>query len=433
MKSFKAFLKEAQNRIRTLDAADQTKFDKAIAPYVYDIKKSGRSATTVIVRSPGEERENVKKDIEKKLKAAKYDFEQSRSGGSTGSTIVEVGDHKIQITYKPISGGMSETTLNATITELAPALAFMANKKFTTVKKFYDFLLSTSDNRYGVYVNDRDAEAGKKFIMSMPSSSLFNDKMENAIAILKYLYDLNSETPIQQVFWGYRAKPDNVSATHKGDLFVKFTNGNMLGVSLKAGGEKTKEPQLNTYVNKFFDDIGFINEKNALMDKVYQSIHSKIGLPRDWDSRSKKSDSIETIEAFKNENPDEYEKMYDDMLEIIRESLINAVNKDISSTIDYIKKQILKKDDFVPLIVIKAVGKKYSQITDEDDLGAFIPQVSSIEAYKSTSSKQNWLIDLEDSSGNKITMNMSVRSNKTPPQNKIAQGFNLAIKFNGIS
>jgi hypothetical protein len=28
---------------------------------------------------------------------------------------------------------------------------------------------------------------------------------------------------------------------------------------------------------------------------------------------------------------------------------------------------------------------------------------------------------------------MSIRSNKTEPENKIAQGFNLAIKFNGIA
>ena len=118
------------------------------------------------------------------------------------------------------------------------------------------------------------------------------------------------------------------------------------------------------------------------------------------------------------------------MLETIRDSLIDAVNKDRQSTIDYIVKQVLKKDENVPLVVVKAVGTKYKMVTDEDALDAHLTTVTSIKAYKSDSSKQNWFIDLVGS--NTVTMNMSVRSNKPLPDNKIAQGYNLAIKFNGI-
>lgn len=55
-----------------------------------------------------------------------------------------------------------------------------------------------------------------------------------------------------------------------------------------------------------------------------------------------------------------------------------------------------------------------------------------IEAKKSTSSKQNWEIVLSNAK-EKVVMNMTIRTNKPKPENKVAQGFNLAIKFNGLS
>ena len=147
-------------------------------------------------------------------------------------------------------------------------------------------------------------------------------------------------------------------------------------------------------------------------------------------TKSQKSKSIDTIEAAKEKDSANYEKKYDEMLDTIRDAIISAVNKDRQSTIDYIVKQVLKKDENVPLVVVKAVGTKYKMVTDEDALDAHLPTVTSVKAYKSDSSKQNWFIDLVGN--DTITMNMSVRSNKPVPDNKIAQGYNLAIKFNGI-
>jgi hypothetical protein len=427
--TLKNYLAEGMDKIRSLSTAELSKFDKAISPYTYVVSKASGSTTTVIVRAPGPDRPKVKKDLESKLKSARIDFEQSRQGGSTGSTDVIFLNHKVRITYKPISGGMSETTLNATITELAPALAFMnGQKRFGSVEKFYEFLVKAKPA--GVYVNARDAKAGEEFVKSMPSSSKYKEKMENAMAVLDYLWAEHAESPIQQVYWGYRAKPDNIDASHKGDLFIKYKNGNMIGVSLKAGGAKTAEPQLNTYVNKFFDDIGFAQDKQKLMDEVYNKIHSTIKLPKNWADRANKNASIDTIEKFRVETPADYEKLYDQMLEICRNAVIAAVNKSKDSTIAYIKKQVIKKDDNVPLVVVKAFGKKYKFVTDEDALDAFLPKIQSIKAYPSTGSKQNWFIDLI-AKGETMTMNMSIRSNKPQPDNKIAQGFNLAIKFNG--
>lgn len=430
MLSFKKFIKE-NTEMEFVSQQDKARFDKAIEPYTYTVKGATSKRSVIVVRAQKNDRQRVKEDIESKLSKAGIQYETSTTGGSTGSTIVKLKGNLVQITYKPISGGMSETTLNSTITELVPSIAFMAKKSFSSVEKLYDFISTASGNEYGVYVNSRDAEAGKQFIESMPTSSKYQEKMENALAIIDYLKDLDKQSPIKQVYWGYRAKPSGIPASHKGDLFVKFKNGNMLGVSLKAGGEKTAEPQLNTYVNKFFDDIGYPREKKSLMDAVYKSIHSTLALPKDWDSRSNKRKSIEAITAYKRQNGREYEAKYDQMLEMIRDGLISAVNKNKGKAIDYIQKQVLKKDDNVPLVVVKAFGRKYKMVTDEDDLDAFLPKVKSVKAYKSPSSKQNWFIEL-NAGGEKLVMNMSVRSNKSPPENKIGQGFNLAIKFNGI-
>lgn len=421
-------------RINKLSVSKENALKKCMLPHVYTIKDQNNSTAQIIVRSPGSERTSVKKDIEKKLSAKKYQYESVRAGGSTGATDIYIDEYKVRVIYKPLSGGMSETTLNSTITELAPALAFMANKTFTDHLKFHKFLLDTIPlgNRYGCYLNQQDLKAGHDFIKDMPTSSKFKEKMENAMAVLKYLKELDNEQHIDQVYFAYRAKPPGINVNHKGDLFVKFKNGKFLGVSLKAGGEKTAEPQLNTYVNKFFDDYGRSSEKDQLKTKVYNSVHKKLGLNFAWAESAYKIKSIDTIEEFREENPQEYEKLYDEMLETCRSAVIKEVNRNMRDTVQYIIKQVLKKDDNVPLVVVKAVGKSYKMVTDEDALENFLPTVKSIKAVKSSSSKQEWFIDLKNNK-EQIRMKMSIRTNQPAPKNKIAQGFNLAIKFNGLA
>lgn len=418
--------------LSALKKMDSSKFEKAISPNNYDIKDSNQKTTTIVVRSASNERNNVKNNITKKLKTLGIKFIHKIGGGSIGTTEVFFDYHTVKITYKPISGGMSETTLNSTITELAPVIAFMnGRKKFKSVEEFYKFL--TTSNSGGVYLNDSDEKAGSKFIEMMPSSSKFKEKMQNSIAILDFLHDKNSESPIKQIYWGYRNKPKGVLPTHKGDIFLRFSNGKYLGVSLKAGSENSPEPQLNTFVNKFFDDFGDESGKKSIIDNVYNNIHSKLGLEKDWQTTKNKPNSLKTITTYKKKYPNEFSNLYDSMLDIIRTFLIKTINSNMNATISYIEKQILKKDNDVPLLVVKAYGTNYKFVTDEDSIGTFLPKITSIVAYPSTTSKQNWHIDLIAGKKSKITMNMSVRSNKTEPENKVAQGFNLSIKFNGVS
>lgn len=414
---------------------ERDKFEKTISPYKYAVDDTTSKTTTIVIRSAANDRKRVKTDVESKFKRANFIVNQSRAGGSTGSTDIVFDEHTVKILYKPASGGMSETTLNSTITELCPSLAFMngfrsdGQKKVKDANALYDVVKVAKPG--GVYLNANDTKAGQQFIEAMPGSSKFREKMENALGILKFLTEKNKESSISQLYWGYRAKPQGVPTTHKGDIFIKFQTGKMLGVSLKAGGEKTAEPQLNTYVNKMFEDYGNDKAKQALIKEVYTKIHSTIGLPENWQDRSRRTQSIELIIKYKKKYPKKYEDLYDQMLEIIRNRIIQNVNASMPATIDYIKKQILKKDESVPLVVVKAYGTNYKFVTDEDALEDFIPEIKKIKAYPSDTSKQNWHIDLVG--GKKtITMNMTVRSNKTDPDNKVAQGYNLAIKFNGI-
>jgi len=417
--------------IKGVDKNTKNNFDSVISPLEYEISKETSVLSTLVVRAPKDDRVKVKKELEQKLKSAKIMYVPIRQGGSTGSTELRLGGKKIRITYKPKSGGMSETTLNSTITELAPAIAFMNGKKsFNSIDDFYDFLSTAKSG--GVYVNSTDEKAGLDFIEKMPDSSKFQEKMENAMAVLSYLWEEHSKSRIKRVYWGYRSKPNNINPAHKGDIFLEYETKKWLGVSLKAGGEKTAEPQLNTYVNKMYDDFNRSTEKEKLINRIYKDIHSNLKLEKDWDSRTNRKKSIEIIEQFKRNEMQKYESLYDDMLEILREAVVSLVNSSMKDTIDYIKKQVIKKDVNVPLVVVKAVGKKYHFVTDEDAIELFIPKITKIHAYKSKSSKQNWHIDLI-AGKDKLTMNMSIRSNKPVPDNKLAQGFNLAVKFNGTT
>ena len=421
--------------MRALSRADKAKFDRAI-DVGYEIKKSTTKTTTITIRAPAADRAKMRRDVEARLKRAKIEFigdDTSGSAGSIGQTKVNFPRHNVTIQYKPASGsgGMSETTLNATITELFPALAFMSKKKFTNATQFYNFVKIARDN--GVYLSGRDREQGKKFITQAAGSSKFDEKMDAAMGILKYLYDENAKSPINKVYWGYREKPEGVPGSHKGDLFIEYKSGEMKGVSLKAGTAKTKEPLLNTFVNKLFDEFNDERGKNALKKDVYEKIHSKMGLPQDWQSRSQKADSIKKIQDILQKTPDYYEEKYDEMLELCRQAVINRIKQDKNATLKYIEEVVIGKADNVPLEVVKAVGGgRYQYVTDDEDLAIFLPTVTAVDAEASASSKQNWSITLKNKEDS-ITMNMSIRSNQSAPNNKIAQGFNLAIKFNGMA
>ena len=177
-----------------------------------------------------------------------------------------------------------DTTATAAYTELYPALMF--NHKFRPssvedVKKFIYRLGNLNDaNSKKTFINPTgtDPESAKIYIEKMASikPNLVKTKLENAIGITNYLYDLHDDKPIDKVMWGFRDKPRGVPKNHAGDIFVIFKNKEILGISLKAGTKKSKEPLLNSYVATQYKAINREGDIKKLQDALWDGVYSKL-------------------------------------------------------------------------------------------------------------------------------------------------------------
>ena len=108
-----------------------------------DHEKNERQSSTkrdvIIVRS--KDRETDRDEILRNLRQAGITA-QLGSGGSSVDPIDGTHEGKnFRILVKPMSGGMAETTLNASITELFPCIAFELNHVPSDAQSFHEFLL----------------------------------------------------------------------------------------------------------------------------------------------------------------------------------------------------------------------------------------------------------------------------------------------------
>jgi len=414
--------------------------------YEIDNKKSSSGRTIIIVRD--NDRIDTRDDFFKSLKDAGISAEIKDYASSSIEHIwlkdkfedsEDNKDKTIIVVFKPAAGGMQETTLNSSITELFPCIAWekgWANP--TSVDDFYQKLITVDTNTLKC-VGSQDREAAKETIAKAPDSSKYQTKMENALGILKYLRIQNKQSPIKSILWGYRAKPTGVDEKHPGDMYITFKDNKVLGVSLKAGGKSTHEAKLNTYVNPVWDAFGKQRELVALRKKLHKEVYSKIpDIPSETEYDTGKGRKItgQLLKAFKLNNSKDYETRYDEQLEIMREAIIKLFNKNKKKSFDYITEHILRKAPDTPTIVIKGVGSDFQQITDDDQVGVFLAVTKYIVAYKSTKSKQNWHIDLVSGGGKEtLTMNMVIRSNKGGHAGvkKLGQYYNLSVKFNSVA
>ena len=117
-----------------------------------------------------------------------------KSKSSTDLTQVDGFSGKVYIVFKNTRGGMQETTLNSTITELFPAIAFEAGIKTNlSPDVFYNKLVEANDPKFGAYKNKSAYEAGKPFLDKAPTSSKFEEKTINAQAITRWLIGENKK------------------------------------------------------------------------------------------------------------------------------------------------------------------------------------------------------------------------------------------------
>lgn len=407
--------------------------------YEVNAKSSSRNRTVYTVRSS--DRDTDRDEILRRIRQAGIDAKLGNGSSSVDPIDGTFDDKNFRIEVKPMSGGMGETTINSSITELFPCVAFELNYKPKNIQDFHQWLL-TVDTKKLSCVDSKDQLVAGETINKADTSSKFEEKMNNAIAILKFINDQHSDKPIKNVYWGYRAKPAGVPSSHPGDMFIKYKDNKILGVSLKAGGKKTSEPQLNTYVRPVFASMGETSALNKLRNLSYTKVYSKIeGMPSlasfDGGENGRHKDRRETEQTLKDydkSNNRAYEKDYDTMLEIMRNGVVDLFNKDKNATLKYIKEEILRDAPDVPTIVIKAVGSSYEEVTDRDEVGVFLPQVKFVKATPSPKSKQNWFIVLQ-SGDDSLVMNMSIRSNKSGHAGKKKLGqfpTGLAIKYNGL-
>ena len=281
-----------------------------------------------------------------------------------------------------------DTTLNASITELFPALAFNNNYKPSSVEDFKKFLYTLnlrSGKSKGSFAS-KDAPSAKLVLDKLPSldDKFLKTKIENAIGITNFLYNLHRTKPIKNVIWGYRAKPKGVPANHAGDIFVEFRNKEIIGISLKAGTAKSKEPLKNTYVGTQYRYLGI--DTKSLESDLWDRVYSKVpGV------------------------------------------------KEVATKSNFIKNKDVTK---VPLIMVKAVGMNAEQ--KGDDIVDMIPLITRHYAYLNKSSVQEYLIDVH-SPDDKKTLKMTIRSDSgvrpekgTSGQGRLGQYIQLKMQYSGI-
>lgn len=382
-----------------------------------------------------ETQESLEMEIER-ISGLRCDRKYVKSRSSTDLTKVNGFGKELNIVFKNTRGGMQETTLNSTITELFPAIAFEAGISTNLDPAvFYNKLVEANDPRLGAYKNKSAYDAGKPFLDKAPTSSKFQEKTINAQAITEWLIGENKRKKISKVVWGYRnnLKPNGVAPNHKGDIFAVFDDGNILGISLKAGGAKTAEPQFNSYVRPIFTSFGMLSDYAKLEKESYKTFYKNIPNITSENTYGKAS-MTKVIGAFEKMNPKQYEMLYDEQLEFVRQYICDMMNKYPAKAKNWLLREVSAEQEGVPLIVLKAAGSNTQIINDENiikDCVQTSKKTNGIKAYPSKTSKQNWHIDLNCRT-HTTTLNFSIRTNKTGINHKLGQYINLAVKFNGI-
>ena len=131
---------------------------------------------------------------------------------------------------KYLTGG-NQTTINSTITELFPALAFNNNQTVSNAESMHEYVLSLGDNKRLTgggssksFVDSNDIKSAYQFINDTfrIRPDMLKEKLSNAVGILDYLYRVDKDRPIEKIIWGYRAKPKGVDNNHAGDIFIYF-------------------------------------------------------------------------------------------------------------------------------------------------------------------------------------------------------------------
>ena len=410
-------------------------------PEVKDVKIKSANAKTVIYIVTSDRRFETQTLLNEQLSNAGFNvnkiFVGAISNSQESTEFLLPSGARRRIGFKP-SRGFQDTTFMASITELFPAIAFINNISPTlSTEQFYNAILAANPSSAGApgpYVpgSAADVTKGKEIVdKAEPGPDLkITEKITNAKRITEWLNNHNQKHPIAEVYWGYRTKPRGVDPSNPGDIFLKYANGGMLGVSLKAGTASSKEPILNTYVKPIFDYFGKPNDYLKLKQSLYPQYReagvSELDIRNKWGS----SQLAQQLGRFERENSTEYNRLYDINLELVRDAIVRLFNSNITKTRRFIRSEILKTQLKTPFIKVKATTATAYIDNTYDQLSAGLEAATSIVASPGAS-KQEFLIKLTD--GITLDMEFSARTNKSGFMHKLGQFENLAVKFNAIS
>lgn len=335
-----------------------------------------------------------------------------------------------------LSGG-EQTTINAAMTELFPALAFNTGTKVTSAKdmrEFIDNLDLTSAKAKKTFVNDSNIIKAEEYITMSESirPSMRNTKLENAVGIKNWIDEYNKDREIEEVKWAFREKPSGVDSNHAADVFLVFKNKKinpkMLGISLKAGTAKSKEPKMNSYMASTLRkpqwEKAFPKALQELKDDLWEEVYSKVpALPKTITKSNyvvlsgtrqvpNKELQHKVLMLFKR-NPQKFDELYEKMNLTCRKKLISMINdktKGLNATKEWILNDfnLPLTDMDPPLVLVKAVGDKAEE--QAPSVRNFLPAVTEVHAYLSKGSVQEWFIDLKGNNGKKMTLLMTIRS-----------------------
>ena len=335
----------------------------------------------------------------------------------------------------PYLSGGEQTTINSTITELFPALAFNSGVHPRTADELEEFVKGVDLSSNGAsksFVNSSNVESAKEYITKMARirPAMRKTKLENAVGILNWIYEYNHQREIEKVVWGYREKPSGVPNNHAGDIFIIFkdktVHPKIMGISLKAGTSKSKEPKLNSYVGTTMRKPAWKQKYpravEELKEELWNNVYSLIpGLPKTVNKNNylvlgtnrqtpNKILQEKILNLFKYDNI-AFEALYVRMNTICRNKLINMINGDVNATKEWIEDEfrLEKKDVEVPMMLVKAIGST-AQSSATDPLREFLPAVTSVNAYLKPNSVQEWFIDIMGSNNKKMTLTMTIRS-----------------------
>ncbi len=397
-------------------------------------KMEGKTKVYIFAETSGL-RVDARNSLTAALKKQKIATEEKLSRKSTElATFIKNQD--IIVVYKNKSGGMQESTLNASITELFPIIAF--DKKIPeklTEQKFYTEIQKAYDPKSKVFLGTNDNKQGKKFIDDAVHSSKFKEKIINAKAALGYINQQAKGKPIKQVYWGYRKKPNGVNPSHRGDIFIEYTDGKMVGLSVKAGGAGTKEPKYNTYVSVvmkegYKDEATYQKWQKESYDQYYKKVPN---IPKF--SFYGKEQMVAAVANLEVNDSKYYNELYDEQLDWLRGKLIAYMLKNPEKTKKWLLNDVAAVDNKVPTLLLKLQGDKATVEDDENILAECVQRskkgADGLSIEKSKTSKQNIIVTLT-CRDHDTHFEFAVRTNQVGINHKLGQFIRLAFKYNGV-